>query len=547
MNISEALKSIKNKISGIKASIIAAYTAIENKGGILPAIQDSANLVSAIESIPAVSKALYISRGGELGTQTIFIDFDGTPLYAYTKEEILALEELPKPYTTHERLTFVKWNYTLEEIKERVELYDWIDVGAMYVPTDGWGEMQLSIGGKFPQLTPHFRMWLETEGTLTMDWGDGTIEDYNGVDLDVRHTYANAGDYLVRFISTTTYYGLYTYNDTKALVIGRFVFPTNSLYVGLKVGNATGHSGGNNPEENNKSWGNPQCLAFTLVDTIVLPPGCNYGCGNSGTGISHMYRLKSLVSDTSLLWRGSDVTFPSCRFFSLRERIGQYAGLFDSKNLFVKARSHFWGTIQHGGYCISGGQILQNLERIAGSVVLVNISDTTGHQMPQLRNTNINLNTNSDWTTGGIGDMYNCFEYPSPAVEDKTWHFYYMQNNICIKDYKRVITTGSGNYFGNYSNNVSLQTITLNVLTITVQQIRANTFSNCFSLKEIILKYQDLSVENPPVVNLTNINAFTNCPQDMKIYVPARLVDAYKTATNWSTYADQIYADPNQE
>ena len=39
---------------------------------------------------------------------------------------------------------------------------------------------------------------------------------------------------------------------------------------------------------------------------------------------------------------------------------------------------------------------------------------------------------------------------------------------------------------------------------------------------------------------LANTNAFTGIPADCQIRVPASLVDTWKAATNWSTYADHI-------
>ena len=45
------------------------------------------------------------------------------------------------------------------------------------------------------------------------------------------------------------------------------------------------------------------------------------------------------------------------------------------------------------------------------------------------------------------------------------------------------------------------------------------------------------------VPKLRNINAFKNTPIEKGtgyIYVPDNLVDSFKIAENWSTYADQI-------
>lgn len=67
--------------------------------------------------------------------------------------------------------------------------------------------------------------------------------------------------------------------------------------------------------------------------------------------------------------------------------------------------------------------------------------------------------------------------------------------------------------------------------------IDANTFPNCYRLETLILGGNEL---NP----LANVNAFHNAGLSVtggfKVYVPDNLVDTYKTATNWSTFADQI-------
>ena len=76
-------------------------------------------------------------------------------------------------------------------------------------------------------------------------------------------------------------------------------------------------------------------------------------------------------------------------------------------------------------------------------------------------------------------------------------------------------------------------------------------FNLCFSLKAVVLRKTD------GVCSLNNTSAFTDCyhihgtanetynPDGLKdgyIYVPRALVDSYKTATNWTTFADQFRA-----
>lgn len=71
------------------------------------------------------------------------------------------------------------------------------------------------------------------------------------------------------------------------------------------------------------------------------------------------------------------------------------------------------------------------------------------------------------------------------------------------------------------------------------RNIYKTAFSSCVVLETLILRYSD------GVASLENANAFTNTPIASGtgyIYVPSALVDSYKAATNWSTYADQIRA-----
>lgn len=487
----------------------------------------------------AVDRAVLLNRSAELKDYILLIDFDGTILYAYTPEEIMELDELPKPYTTHERLTFVKWNYTLEQIKEEVTTSGWVDVGALYVPTDGWGEMEIEIGGTIPQFTPHFRMWTASVGVLTIDWGDGTIDTYEDKDNDVKHTYTEKGKYLVRFISSTPYYGLYTYNDTKALVVGRFVFPTNSRYVGNSQLGA-GKSGGNNPEENNTDFKYPQCLAYTLVETIVIPPGCFIGANNQGTGLTTMSALKSIVCENTsdTIWRAPDLKFPSVRVFSIPLKLSHFTAL--STSPFVGARSMKF-TFGHLGD--HNEQIAYtNLERmlIPKQFRLSVIKEV---QLPVIRSLErYSFPTyNMFWTTGGIINMRYCRHFPKPAEEGRLAYFVSLNGNVAIKDYDQVFTIGSGNQFPTFSSNYSLQTISLQCGG--TRTIKASSFTNDYHLKEVHLLYADPST-NGTIVTLANVNAFSGCPSDLKIYVPAELVDAYKTATNWSTFADRIYPEP---
>ena len=71
-----------------------------------------------------------------------------------------------------------------------------------------------------------------------------------------------------------------------------------------------------------------------------------------------------------------------------------------------------------------------------------------------------------------------------------------------------------------------------------LQTIRYSTFYSNKKLVTLIIRTQ-------AVAHLEKTSAFTGTPIASGtgyIYVPSALVDSYKTATNWSTYANQIRA-----
>ena len=78
--------------------------------------------------------------------------------------------------------------------------------------------------------------------------------------------------------------------------------------------------------------------------------------------------------------------------------------------------------------------------------------------------------------------------------------------------------------------------ITTLTIPSTIKKIANYSFSNCNSLTSITVE-----ATTPPTLGGTNAFYNTN---DCPIYVPAESVDAYKAATNWSTYASRIQAIP---
>ena len=138
--------------------------------------------------VPSVS-----SKGG-----VDFYDYDGGILHSYTKDEFLALSEMP---SLPERLGLVcqGWNYSLEDAKAYVEEYGVLHIGAMYITDDGKTRFYIIVDSPFAAEVPLY-FNVSTPNSLVIDWGDGKKEPITGSgDLNVSHKYEEAGDYVIAF------------------------------------------------------------------------------------------------------------------------------------------------------------------------------------------------------------------------------------------------------------------------------------------------------------------------------------------------------------
>lgn len=129
-----------------------------------------------------------------------FYDYDGTLLYSYTKEEALALTELP-PLPTNERFVYEDWNYTLEDI---VSEEGDCNVGALCHTADDNIHVFLKTLKDNETITLKFTVYSNNTAT-TIDFGDGVVETYSEVVKDsynawmtVKHTFEIKGDYEIK-------------------------------------------------------------------------------------------------------------------------------------------------------------------------------------------------------------------------------------------------------------------------------------------------------------------------------------------------------------
>ena len=173
------------------AALTQVADAIRAKGGTSQPLTYPAGFVAAIGEI---------QTGGTLEKNDVnFYDYDGTLLAAYSAQDFLALTELPAP-PTHEGLTAQGWNWTLAQAQAYVTAHGMLDIGQMYVPSDGATRIWIRIEADTPASRRFFQLYLgETvDGGVTIHWGDGQTTTLSGTSQTLyTHDYAQAGDYVI--------------------------------------------------------------------------------------------------------------------------------------------------------------------------------------------------------------------------------------------------------------------------------------------------------------------------------------------------------------
>jgi len=142
-------------------------------------------------------------------------------------------------------------------------------------------------------------------------------------------------------------------------------------------------------------------------------------------------------------------------------------------------------------------------------------------------------------TSIGTYAFYYCYTLASVTIPDSVTRIgnYTFRNCYGLAS---VTIPDSVTSIGNYS---IYQCVTLASVTIhdSVTSIGENAFSSCTGVAEY-----HLVPTTPPT--LANTNAFNSIPADCIIYVPYSadhsVLDAYKTAANWSTYASKMQEEP---
>ena len=313
-------------------------------------------------------------------------------------------------------------------------------------------------------------------GTVTVDWGDGTTPDVlTGTSTSTfnwtpTHNYAKAGDYVITLTvdgeigirgtgNGAAFFCYYSGNDGLNTPYGTFV---KKAEIGNGVTSITTNAFYN-------------CYSLTSV-TI----------SNGVTSIGD----RAFASNLSL----TSVPIPSSV-----TSIGVYA--------FSACYSLTSITIPNGVTSI-------------GNYAFYNCYSLTSVSIP------------SSVTSLGNSAFENCSKLTSVTIPSSVTSIGQKAFNYCFSLASVTIQNGVTD-IGNYAFSAcySLTSITI---PSSVTSIGNYAFAGCTGMR-----YYDFT-SHTAVPTLSGTIAFNQIPADCEIRVPAALVDEWKAATNWSTYADKI-------
>ena len=170
-------------------------SAIREKGGTSDPLVYPDGFVTAIQAIQTGGS----STPGTPGDIT-FYDYDGTIVTSWTLAELATKTALPD-YPSHNGLICQGWNLSLADLKTANRK---MNVGAMYITDDSKTRIYIHLeeGRTSPVLG------VCPNGTVDIDWGDGTVHDtLTGSDTSTAvytsaHSYAAPGDYVIQLTVT---------------------------------------------------------------------------------------------------------------------------------------------------------------------------------------------------------------------------------------------------------------------------------------------------------------------------------------------------------
>lgn len=450
-----------------------------------------ADAAAKLHSLTVKSNGVYRPEDGSLGfnsvevgvapyslkeKQIIFIDYDGTILYSYTPEEVLALTELPFHESADPLLIFQGWNWTLENLIAEIKLigldfmqHHKIAVGATYTTADNSTYLFIDVPDQRKvsvYLTPNTK-----SSVIVFDWGDGSIlTELTGTTSTTykSHTYTKSGKYRIRISGDVFAFGSSSHAFDGSQTASDQMYKPSILekaYIG-PVNRLSGATFRN-------CWN---------LKSIVLSHGFNF-FGVEDT-FYNCYSMRALVLPKTSYYTVSEDCFSNAGL----EKLSLPFKIFEFRkySAYTKSLKYFHIPSVSKIYVSSSRQIDYAFSNAVGLESVTFFEPVTGGER----------------TFSGCSNLKQALVRFTDKIPYGT--FSGCCNLVKFKVYDNINT------------------------------ISSYAFENCYSLLELDLTACE------SVVTLEAANALAYVPTSCKILVKKRLEEEWKAATNWSSFASQI-------
>ena len=421
-----------------------------------------------------------------------FLDYDGTILYSYTAAEFAALSSMPAN-PTRDGLTAQGWNWSLTNAKAYVAKYGKLNIGQMYITNDG--KTRIYIHLEEGRTSPVLGVCLN--GTVDIDWGDGTTHDtLTGSDTSTAvytsaHSYAAPGDYVIQLTVT-----------------GSMGFGRNGLLMYAS-------------ESDKRDY-----VYRNAIQKVELGSGFT---SISDNAFSSCYSLSSITISNSVTSIGS-YAFSDCDSLSSITIPDSVTSISD--NAFRGCDSLSSITIP-GSVTSIGGNAFSNCYNLSSATIPDSVTSIGDYVFSSCYSLLSIIIPNSITNISSYA-FSNCHNLSSITIPDSVTSI----SGNAVRDCRSLSSitipdsvTSIGDYA--FSSCYSLSSITIPG---SVTSIGGNAFRSCNGLAHIYFL-----PTTPPSVS--NSNAFSNIPTDCVIHVPVGSLSAYTSATNYPSSSTYTYVE----
>ena len=478
--------------------------------------------------------------------QVRFLDYDGTVVETYSAKEFATLTELPEN-PTHEGLTGQGWNWSLADAKAYVAKYSSLDIGQMYVTSDGKTKIYISLPEG--RTSPILKLYLNANSELDIDWGDGsthsTFTSTTAGYKSERHEYSTSGDYVIAIAVTT----------------GGFELRSSSTSVSSILWN--GNNNANSPDKayNNAikkmeigdgvtSIGNFAFQNFTSLSSITIPDTVT----SIGTNVfRNCTSLSSITIPSSVTSIDSGV-FSYCSSLSSITIPSSVTSI--GNNTFYQCYSLSSITIPDNVTSI-GNAAFQGCSSLSSVTIPSSVTSIDSSAFTYCSSLS-SITIPDSVTSIGNSAFYQCYSLSSVTIPDSVTNIGVGAFSYCTS-LSSVTIPNTVTSIGNsaFDDCTSLSSVTI---PDSVTNIGTEAFRNCSSLSSVTIpdsvtsigggafqncsymSYIKFESTTPPTVS--NSNVWSGVSTSTKILVPTGTLETYKSATNYpnpSTYTYEEY------